>query len=102
IVCNRGLRRREFQSPTSPKPRQPPVPWAGQSPLRQNRPACSLPVERREPAAPSLSRGGQLMTDSLSSPKVTAVSARLFTAADQNDPEILARIQQEADERFGG
>ncbi len=42
------------------------------------------------------------MTDSLSSPKVTAVLARLFSAADQNDPEILARIQREADERFGG
>lgn len=40
--------------------------------------------------------------DSLSSPKVAARLARLFTAADQNDPEILARIQKEADERFGG
>lgn len=42
------------------------------------------------------------MTDSLSSPKVAALLDRLFNASDQGDPELLARIQKEADERFGG
>jgi predicted O-methyltransferase YrrM len=42
------------------------------------------------------------MTDTLSSPKVVSILARLFSSADRTDPEILARIQKEADERFGG
>lgn len=42
------------------------------------------------------------MTDSLSSPKVAALLDRLLSAADHGDPELLARIQKEADERFGG
>jgi predicted O-methyltransferase YrrM len=42
------------------------------------------------------------MTDSLSSPKVASVLARLFNAADQGDPSLLARIQKEADDRFAG
>lgn len=42
------------------------------------------------------------MTDSLSSPKVAALLDRLFSASDTGDPELLARIQKEADERFGG
>lgn len=42
------------------------------------------------------------MTDSLSSPKVAGLLDRLFSASDEGDPELLARIQKEADERFGG
>lgn len=42
------------------------------------------------------------MSDSLSSPKVAALLDRLFSASDEGDPELLARIQKEADERFGG
>jgi predicted O-methyltransferase YrrM len=42
------------------------------------------------------------MTDTLASPKVAGLLTRLFTAADAGDPELLARIQREADERFGG
>lgn len=42
------------------------------------------------------------MTDSLSSPKVAALLDRLFSASDEGDPELLARIQKEADQRFGG
>lgn len=42
------------------------------------------------------------MTDSLSSPKVAALLDRLFSAADEGDPELLARIQKEADARFAG
>jgi len=42
------------------------------------------------------------MTDSLSSPKVAALLDRLFSASDMGDPELLARIQKEADERFAG
>lgn len=42
------------------------------------------------------------MTDSLSSPKVAALLNRLFSAADEGDPELLARIQREADARFAG
>lgn len=42
------------------------------------------------------------MTDSLSSPKVAALLDRLFSAADEGDPELLSRIQKEADARFAG
>ena len=42
------------------------------------------------------------MTDTLASPKVAGLLNRLFDAADAGDPELLARIQREADERFGG
>ncbi len=42
------------------------------------------------------------MTDSLASPKVASMLARLFKAADDGDPELLARIQTEADRRFQG
>ena len=42
------------------------------------------------------------MTDTLASAKVAAVLNRLFTSADAGDPDLLARIQREADERFGG
>jgi len=42
------------------------------------------------------------MTDSLSWPRVTALLNHLFDAADQGDPELLARIRKEADERFAG
>lgn len=51
-------------------------------------------------AAVALFRGA--MTDTLSSPEVTEMLDRLFQAADEGDPELLARIQKEADERFGG
>ena len=42
------------------------------------------------------------MTDTLASPKVVGLLNRLLDAADAGDPELLARIQREADERFGG
>ena len=42
------------------------------------------------------------MTDTLASPKVAGLLNRLFSSADAGDPELLARIQREADERFGG
>jgi predicted O-methyltransferase YrrM len=42
------------------------------------------------------------MTDTLASPNVARLLNRLFNAADAGDPELLARIQREADERFGG
>jgi predicted O-methyltransferase YrrM len=42
------------------------------------------------------------MTDTLASPKVAGLLNRLLDAADTGDPELLARIQREADERFGG
>jgi predicted O-methyltransferase YrrM len=42
------------------------------------------------------------VTDTLASPKVVGLLNRLFDAADAGDPELLARIQREADERFGG
>jgi predicted O-methyltransferase YrrM len=42
------------------------------------------------------------MADSISSPKVTGMLTRLFNAADEGDPELLARIQKEADQRFHG
>ena len=42
------------------------------------------------------------MADSLSSPDVAALLERLFRSADEHDPELLTRIQKEADERFGG
>src|SRR6185312_674209 len=34
--------------------------------------------------------------------KIAALLARLFADADARDPAVLARIQEEADERFGG
>jgi predicted O-methyltransferase YrrM len=40
--------------------------------------------------------------DSLSKPEVTRLLERLFTASDAYDPELLARIQKEADSRFAG
>jgi len=42
------------------------------------------------------------MTDTLATAKVAGLLNRLFSAADAGDPELLARIQREADERFGG
>ena len=42
------------------------------------------------------------MTDTLASPEVAALLNRLFNAADAGDPELLARIQREADQRFEG
>jgi predicted O-methyltransferase YrrM len=42
------------------------------------------------------------VTDTLASPKVVGLLNRLLDAADAGDPELLARIQREADERFGG
>ena len=42
------------------------------------------------------------MTNSLSSPKVARLLKRLFEAADRDDPELLARIQRQADDRFAG
>ncbi len=40
--------------------------------------------------------------DSLSKPEVAGLLERLFTASDAGDPELLARIQKEADSRFAG
>src|SRR5579863_5513162 len=45
---------------------------------------------------------GHATMDSLSSPKVAGLLEQLFNAADQSDPELLTRIQKEADERFAG
>lgn len=42
------------------------------------------------------------MPNTLASPKVAARLAELFARADATDPAVLARIQQEADARFGG
>jgi len=42
------------------------------------------------------------VTDTLASPRVVGLLNRLHDAADAGDPELLARIQREADERFGG
>jgi len=42
------------------------------------------------------------MPNTLASPKIAALLARLFADADARDPAVLARIQEEADERFGG
>jgi len=42
------------------------------------------------------------MPSTLASPKVAARLAELFARADETDPAVLARIQKEADARFGG
>ena len=42
------------------------------------------------------------MPSTLASPKVAARLAELFALADKTDPAVLARIQREADARFGG
>jgi len=42
------------------------------------------------------------MANTLASPNVTALLARLFAQADESDPLVLAQIQKEADARFGG
>jgi predicted O-methyltransferase YrrM len=42
------------------------------------------------------------MPNSLASPKVAALLGKLFAKADAKDPAVLARIQKEADSRFGG
>lgn len=45
---------------------------------------------------------GHTLSDSLSSPEVSGLLDRLFTAADHGDPELLAQIQKQADDRFAG
>jgi predicted O-methyltransferase YrrM len=42
------------------------------------------------------------MPNTLALPDVGALLARLFAQADEKDPAVLARIQKEADARFGG
>ena len=42
------------------------------------------------------------MPNTLASPNVAALLARLFAEADAKDPLVLANIQKEADARFGG
>jgi predicted O-methyltransferase YrrM len=42
------------------------------------------------------------MPNTLASPNVAALLARLFTEADAKDPAVLASIQKEADARYGG
>jgi|SRR5215467_4988486 len=42
------------------------------------------------------------MPNTLASPEVAALLARLFAQADAKDPAVLASIQKEADARYGG
>src|SRR6185369_6207171 len=42
------------------------------------------------------------MPNTLASPAVSALLARLFTEADAKDPAVLASIQKEANARYGG
>jgi predicted O-methyltransferase YrrM len=42
------------------------------------------------------------MTNTLQSPNVARLLARLFAESDANDPAVLARIKTEADAKYGG